>query len=114
MAKGIEYIAHLLALSEKENSNLRRANEALSKRRRAKKIQVRKGGSLTVGDAQDLISQREVDEQLSHKKRRNSSKRKPRIEGIRRCGICGESGHNARTYANDIDISKEDSEEDSE
>ena len=41
MAKGIKYIAHLLALSEKENSNLRRANEALSKRRRAKKIQVR-------------------------------------------------------------------------
>ena len=69
---------------------------------------------MTVGDAQDLISQREVDKQLSHEKRRNSSERKPRIEGIRRCGVCGESGHNARTCANDIDISKESSEEDSE
>ena len=60
MANGVEQMAHTMTLLQKENSDLRKANEALSKRRRAKKIQIRKGGLLTVSDARDLIAQREV------------------------------------------------------
>ena len=114
MAKGIEQMAHKMTLLQKEASDLRAANEALSKRRRAKKIHIRKGGSLTVGDAQDLISQREVDEQISRDKRGNGGERKPRTEGVRRCGNCGETGHNTRTCQIDLGISKESSDEDSE
>lgn len=97
LASGIEQMAHTMTLLQKEASDLRRANEALSKRRRAKKIQIRKGGSLTVSDAQDIISQREVDEQISRDTRRNSGGRKPRTEGVRRCRNCGKAGHNTRT-----------------
>ena len=43
-----------------ENYALRKANEALSKRRRAKKTRVRYGGALPVGDALDEIAQKEV------------------------------------------------------
>ena len=54
-AKGAKAIMHRLALLEAETSKLRKANEALSKRRRAKKTHVRLGGSLTVQDAEDLL-----------------------------------------------------------
>jgi hypothetical protein len=43
---------------------LRAANEVLSKRRRAKKARIRQGGVLTVEDTQDVISQKDVDEQV--------------------------------------------------
>jgi triosephosphate isomerase len=50
----------LPGLSPLQVSSLRKANEALSKRRRAKKTRVQLGGSLTVQDAQDLLDQRTV------------------------------------------------------
>ena len=43
---------------------LRAANEALSKRRRAKKNRIRQGGILTIEDAYDILAQEEVDEQI--------------------------------------------------
>ena len=82
MVNGVEQMAHTMTLLQKENSDLRKANEALSKRRRAKKIQIRKGGSLTVSDARDLITQRELYKQISHDRRRNSGERKSRTEGV--------------------------------
>ncbi|ELQ41143.1 hypothetical protein OOU_Y34scaffold00300g4 [Pyricularia oryzae Y34] len=48
LAKGLESIAHRTTLLEAENRSLRKANEALSKRRRAKKTRIRKAGSCTV------------------------------------------------------------------
>ena len=110
----MEYIAHSFTLLKKENSDLRKANKALNKRRRAKKIQICKGGTLTIGNAQDLISQREVDEQLSRDKHGNGGGQKPRIEGVQRCGKYGKTGHNARTCEIDSDIPQESLEEDSE
>ena len=41
LAKGIELLAHQLTLITAENRILREANQALSRRRRAKKIRVR-------------------------------------------------------------------------
>ena len=56
LAKGTELLAHEMTLISAEVRTLRAANEALSKRRRAKKARVRQGGALTVEDAQDIIS----------------------------------------------------------
>ncbi|KFZ25226.1 hypothetical protein V502_00295, partial [Pseudogymnoascus sp. VKM F-4520 (FW-2644)] len=64
LAKGTEILAHEMTLLSAEVRTLRAANEALSKCRRAKKTRVRQGGVLTVGDAQDLLAQRDVDEQV--------------------------------------------------
>ena len=49
-----------VALLRSEVSSLHKANEALSKRRRAKRTRVQLGGSLTVQDAQDLLDQKAV------------------------------------------------------
>ena len=45
--KGATAMMHQMALLRTENQVLREANEALSKRRRAKKTRVQHGGSLT-------------------------------------------------------------------
>jgi hypothetical protein len=51
LAKGTERMAHEMTLLSAEVRTLRAANEALSKRRRAKKARVRQGGALIVKDA---------------------------------------------------------------
>ena len=43
---------------------LRQANEALSKRRRAKKTRTHQGEALTVKNANHILAQEEVDEQI--------------------------------------------------
>jgi len=48
---------------------LRVANEALSKRRRAKKNRIRQGGVLTIEDTHDILAQEEVDKQIRRNKR---------------------------------------------
>ena len=96
---------HQVALLRAEVSSLRTANEALSKRRRAKKTRVRLGGSLTRQDAQDLLDQKDLDEQIGEEERNRRGRegaahRKPQC-----CGICGKPGHNARTCQKAEEIS---------
>jgi len=55
--KGATAIIHQMALLRIENQVLREANEALSKRQRAKKTRVQYGGSLTIQGKQDLEDQ---------------------------------------------------------
>ena len=50
LAKGTERMAYEMTLLSAEVRTLRAANEALSKRRRAKKARVRQGGALIVED----------------------------------------------------------------
>jgi hypothetical protein len=45
-----------MTLLSAEVRTLRVVNEALSKRRRAKKTRVRQGGALTIEDAQDILA----------------------------------------------------------
>jgi hypothetical protein len=110
-AKGASKIMHQLALLKAENQNLRQANEELSKRRRAKKLYLRQGGSLSQQEAQVLQDERDVAQQVKQEIRASSG-RKPREETrARRCGNCNETGHNARTCQIVVETSEE---EDSE
>ena len=97
MAKGMTTLAHSVTLLTAENRSLRKANEALSKRRRAKKTRIRQGGSLTAGEADNLLTEKEVDNQLKQEMRRNEYAIGRGVGGKRRCGKCGNTGHNART-----------------
>lgn len=107
LAKGTSQIMHKMALMQAELWDLRAANEVLSKRRRAKKQRLRQGGSLSVQDAQDLQGQRDVEMQIKEETRAGSG-RKPRVETrARRCGTCGEPGHNARTCQIVVEMSEE-------
>ena len=105
LAKGTERLAHEVTLMSAELRTLRAANEALSKRRRAKKARVRQGGALTVEDAQDILAQNDVDEQVRRDLRAEGARRKEGQSFGRRCGTCGKAGHNARTCQGDVDMS---------
>ncbi|TVY13429.1 hypothetical protein LARI1_G009571 [Lachnellula arida] len=102
LAKGTERMAHEMTLLSAEVRTLRAANEALSKRRRAKKARVREGGALTIEDAQDLLSQKDAEEQAQRDLRMEGGRKKEGQPLIRRCGTCGETGHNARTCQDTI------------
>ena len=105
LAKGTERMAHEMTLLSAEVRSLRAANEALSKRRRAKKTRIRQGGALTVEDAQDIIAEKDVDEQIQRDVCAAKGSRKEGQPSIRRCRICTKPGHNARTCQEAIDIS---------
>ena len=110
-AKGASKIMHKFALLKAENQSLRQANEELSKRRRAKKIRLRQGGSLSQQEAQVLQDERDVEQQVKQEVRASSG-RKPREETrARRCGNCNATGHNTRTCQIVVETSEE---EDSE
>jgi hypothetical protein len=105
LAKGVETLAHSVTLLTSENHNLRKANEALSKRRRAKKTRVRQGGTLTTEDARDILAQKEAEEQVKQDRRENDGDGEGRPVTVRRCGNCGEPGHNARTCQVELEMS---------
>ena len=100
IAKGTTAIMHRVALLEAETSTLRKANEALSKRRRGQRKRIQLGGSLTVQDVQDLLDQKDLDEQIKKEERQSGGRGGGSRRGVRRCGICGKPGHNARTCQN--------------
>lgn len=85
--KGATSIMHEVALLRAEVSLLRTANEAISKRRRAKRTRVQLGGSLSIQDAQDLLDQKDLDQQIKMEERQQS--------GCNRDGplICGPRGY---------------------
>ena len=111
LAKGTTRIMHKMDLMKAEIHDLRAANEALSKRRRAKKTRLRKGGSLSILEAQELGDQMEVEVQLKEETRIRAGRR-PRTETrARRCGNCGKAGHNARSCQIVVEMSEEDDSE---
>lgn len=104
LAKGTELLAHEVTLLSAEVQTLRTANEALSKRRRARKNRLRQGGALTIKDAHDVLTQNDVDEQVRRDLRAaRGGKKEGQLSG-RHCGTCGNPGHNARTCHVDADM----------
>ena len=99
---------HQIALLQAENRDLRKANETLSKRRNRKKSRLQAGGSLNIQEAQAIMDERDIAEQIKQETR-GSRHRKERDETrARRCGNCNAIGHNARTCQIVIETSEED------
>jgi hypothetical protein len=86
---------------------MRSAIEELTKRRTRKRRYVQTEETLTVGEVSDLIAATVQDG------RDDGAGPSKRVRVGRRCGTCGETGHNARTCtveiedANDSDSSVE-------
>ncbi len=70
-----------------------------------KKTRVRLGGSLTVQEAQDLLDQKAVGEQVIQEDRQNERGVGGARSKIRCCGVCGKPGHNARTCQEAVESS---------
>ena len=90
-------VMHEVALLRSEVSSLRKANEALSKRRRAKRTRVQLGGSLTVQDTQEVLGQRAVGGEGVQEMQPEGSGAGGGCTKVRCYGVCGKPGHNART-----------------
>ena len=108
LAKGTEQLTYQMVLLQDEVRTLRQANQALAKRRRAKRTRIQAGGALTVEDAQALIAQKEAPVRQSRTTSGNGVVSGAGPATSRRCGNCGKTGHNVRT-CQDVEESSEDS-----
>ena len=90
-------MAHELTLLSAEVRTLRQANEALSKRRRAKKVRIRQGGALTIEDTSDILAQKDVKEVARRNKRSEGGSQKEGQPSGRHCRTCEKAGYNAQT-----------------
>ena len=61
--------------------------------------------ALTIQDGQDILAQKEVDQQLKQKERRSGSHRVNGQPTLRQCGKCGKRGHDLRICQKDLDPS---------
>jgi hypothetical protein len=97
LTKGTIAIMHQVALLRSENTTLRKANEALSKRRRAKGTRVQLGESLAVQDSKDLVGQKAVGGEGEQEMQLDGGGTGGVRTRVRCCSVCGKPGHNART-----------------
>jgi len=79
----------------------------LSKRRRAKKIRLQQGGSITLAEGQDIQTQIDVEAQLKEETCQNTGRSRRTKKKERRCGRCGNPGHSIQTCQEDVGTSEE-------
>jgi hypothetical protein len=96
---------HRLTLLTGEIRALREANEALSKRRRAKRTRLQDSGLIAGEKASQLLVDQGVVKEEGRDEGAEGGQSKQHKTGERLCGICRKSGHNVRTCpeAEDID-----------
>ena len=97
LTKGTIAIIHQVALLRAENVTLRKANEALSKRRRAKRTRIQLRGSLAIQDAQEVLGQGAIGGEGVQEIQQEGSSAEGVRTRVRCCSVCGKPGHNART-----------------
>lgn len=85
---------------------LEQANQVVGRRRGGKKNRLQKGGSSTIGESSQVIDQMDVDTQVAAESSRSGGRGKSVGPGIRHCGICGKTGHNARTCQEVIEVTE--------
>ena len=78
-------------------TSLERANEAASKRRQLKKKRKQKRGTLTKGEGEDILAQKEADQQIEREQRQGGERSGLSRQALARCKRCRETGHNSRT-----------------
>jgi hypothetical protein len=104
LAKATVAVSHQLTLLTSEVKALRDANEALSKRRRAKRTRLQDSGPLTGEEASQLLVEKGVVEQEGRDEGAGEGSSKRHKMGARLCGICRKPGHNVRTCPEAIDV----------
>ncbi|KAJ8117809.1 hypothetical protein OPT61_g1084 [Boeremia exigua] len=101
LKKGAEVMILSAKLMKERIASLERANEAASKRRERKKKRIQKRGMLTKGAGEDLLAQREADQQLAREERQGGERSGLSCQALARCKRCRETGHNSRTCKKD-------------
>jgi hydrogenase maturation factor HypF (carbamoyltransferase family) len=88
---------HSAVLLKAEVKALQAANEQKKRRERKRKRRIMQGGSLSVRDAEDILQSAEVDAQIRTEVASETTQQVGSTGRQKRCGTCGNMGHNART-----------------
>ncbi|RYO04880.1 hypothetical protein AA0121_g12629 [Alternaria tenuissima] len=101
LKKGAEVMILSAELMRDRITSLERANEAASARKQRKKKRIQKRGTLTKGEGEDILAQREVEQQISREERQGGARSGLSRQAFARCTRCRETGHNSRTCKKD-------------
>ena len=96
LAKGMLIMGHNSVLQARELAGLRKSIDALTEQRSRKRKYIRAEESLTVGDVQDLIAEKDGGGEEA------AEQPAKRVRKERHCGRCGKTGHNSRTCTAEI------------
>lgn len=107
VAKGAAIIAHKLVLAQQEIAKLRAANKAATRRKSHKRKRIQAEGTLTVKDGLRLTTLKEFGARSNGKKAKKPVRAKVGEPSQRRCGRCNQTGHNARTCKQDVEVVSE-------
>ena len=77
--------------------SLKQANQALAKRRRAKRTRIQAGGALTIKEAQRLVARKEGNKEGLGERSAEGGPSEAGLSTSQRCRGCGKAGHNIRT-----------------
>ncbi|KAH7562249.1 hypothetical protein BM1_01769 [Bipolaris maydis] len=89
LKKGAEVMMLSAELMRDRIASLEKANEAATKRRQR---------VLTKGAGEDLLAQREADQQIAYEERQGGERSGVSRQALARCSRCRETGHNSRTF----------------
>lgn len=93
LVKGAQIMVHSATLLKAEVKALQEANQVKKRRERKRKRRIYQGGSLTVEEGEELVRNTQTQQEES-----SDTVQRQRLEGKRRrCGLCNQVGHNART-----------------
>jgi hypothetical protein len=101
LKKGAEVIMLLAKLMRDQIASLKKANKAALARKQRKKRRIQKRGTLTKGEGEDILAQREVQQQISREERQGGARSGLSRQALARCTRCRETGHNSRTCKKD-------------
>ena len=97
LKKGAEVIMLSAELMRDQIASLKRANKAATKRRQRKMKRIQKQGTLTKGEGEDILAQKEADQQIEREQRQGGERSGLSRQALARCKRCRETGHNSRT-----------------
>ena len=101
LKKGAEVMMLSAELMRNRITSLERANEAATMRRQRKKKRIQKKGTLTKGEGEDILAQKEADQQIEREQRQSGERSGLSRRALARCKRCRETGHNSRTCKKD-------------
>jgi cell division protein FtsB len=107
LSKGTKAVMHEVTLLRAKVQDLEQANEILSRRRRAKRTRLQKGGAMTVEEGRQVVNQLDDDTQMVAESSRSRGQKGSAQVKERRCGTCGKIGHNARRCQIVVAVSEE-------
>jgi hypothetical protein len=97
LKKGAEVMAYTAILMRERIASLERANKAATTRKQRKKKRIQRQGTLTKAEGEDIIAQKEVEQQLESETRQGKARSGVSRQASARCTRCREPGHNSRT-----------------